>query len=146
MQAAVREADGRGSTRTAGGLLQAVWFDAGRPGGRAGCCWSIHHLAVDGVSWRILVPDLAAAWDAVARGEPPQLEPVGTPFRAWARQLAEQAGRRPLLADSPPGRRSSSGGRAADPRRGRSTRRGTRSAAPATCALELPAAADRRRC
>ena len=29
---------------------------------------TIHHLAVDGVSWRILVPDLAAAWAAIARG------------------------------------------------------------------------------
>ena len=27
---------------------------------------TIHHLAVDGVSWRILVPDLAAAWEAIA--------------------------------------------------------------------------------
>ena len=32
---------------------------------------TIHHLAVDGVSWRILVPDLAAAWAAIARGEAP---------------------------------------------------------------------------
>ena len=30
---------------------------------------TIHHLAVDGVSWRILVPDLAAAWAAIARGD-----------------------------------------------------------------------------
>ena len=29
---------------------------------------TIHHLVVDGVSWRILVPDLAAAWAAIARG------------------------------------------------------------------------------
>ena len=29
---------------------------------------TIHHLAVDGVSWRILVPELAAAWEAIARG------------------------------------------------------------------------------
>ena len=29
---------------------------------------TIHHLAVDGVSWRILLPDLAAAWGAIARG------------------------------------------------------------------------------
>ncbi|WP_370950011.1 amino acid adenylation domain-containing protein [Amycolatopsis sp. cg5] len=43
----------------------------------------LHHLVVDGVSWRILVPDLAAAWEARA------LEPTGTSFRAWARGLAE---------------------------------------------------------
>jgi len=29
----------------------------------------IHHFAVDGgLSWRILVPELAAAWEAIARG------------------------------------------------------------------------------
>src|SRR5262249_14339616 len=39
-------------------MLQAVWFDAGADAaGRL--LLAIHHLAVDGVSWRILVPDLA---------------------------------------------------------------------------------------
>ena len=43
------------------------WFDAGaEQAGRL--LLTIHHLAVDGVSWRILVPDLAAAWEAIARG------------------------------------------------------------------------------
>ena len=37
--------------------------------GPGGCGLSIHHLAVDGVSWRILVPDLAAAWQAIAAGQ-----------------------------------------------------------------------------
>ena len=48
---------------------------------------TIHHLAVDGVSWRILVPDLAAAWAAIARGEEPSLPPRGTSFRRWAQRL-----------------------------------------------------------
>jgi aryl carrier-like protein len=50
----------------AGVMVQVVWFDAGalRPGR---LLVTIHHLAVDGVSWRILVPDLAAAWQAIAR-------------------------------------------------------------------------------
>ena len=57
-----------GSIRRPGVMVQAVWFDAGRE--RAGRLWlAIHHLAVDGVSWRILVPDLAAAWRAVAAGQ-----------------------------------------------------------------------------
>ncbi|MEU7582077.1 amino acid adenylation domain-containing protein [Streptomyces sp. NPDC041068] len=45
----------------------------------------IHHLAVDGVSWRILLPDLRAAWNGVAPA------PVGTSFRRWAKVLSEQA-------------------------------------------------------
>src|SRR5262249_39010913 len=61
----------------AGVMVQAVWFDAGEE--RAGrLLLMIHHLAVDGVSWRILVPDLTAAWEAIAEGRPPLLPPRGT--------------------------------------------------------------------
>ena len=49
-----------------GVMLQAVWLDAGASvPGRLLLC--IHHWVVDGVSWRILVPDLAAAWAALSR-------------------------------------------------------------------------------
>ena len=78
-----------------GVMMQAVWFDAGAAAaGRL--LLSIHHLAVDGVSWRILVPDLAAAWAAIARGKEASLAPRGTSFRRWAHRLAaeaEEAGR-----------------------------------------------------
>ncbi|MFI6167989.1 amino acid adenylation domain-containing protein [Nocardia sp. NPDC051052] len=47
-----------------------------------------HHLVTDGVSWRILLPDLATA----AMGG--VLAPVGTSFRRWAHGQAEQAGER----------------------------------------------------
>ncbi|EWC60856.1 Siderophore biosynthesis non-ribosomal peptide synthetase module [Actinokineospora spheciospongiae] len=74
----------------AGALLRAVWFDAGAdtPGR---LLLVVHHLAVDGVSWRILLPDLHAAWAAVSAGRAPGLAPVGTPLRRWARQLPERA-------------------------------------------------------
>jgi amino acid adenylation domain-containing protein/non-ribosomal peptide synthase protein (TIGR01720 family)/FkbM family methyltransferase len=71
-----------------GRMLQAVRF-SGESGDRL--LVKIHHLAVDGVSWRILVPDLALAWDAIVLGEKPRLDAVGTPFRVWAQHLAEQA-------------------------------------------------------
>ncbi|MEV1025807.1 amino acid adenylation domain-containing protein [Streptomyces sp. NPDC050264] len=51
----------------------------------------VHHLAVDGVSWRILLPDLRAAWEAVAEGRAPALDPVPTSYRRWARALSEEA-------------------------------------------------------
>ncbi|WP_031469271.1 non-ribosomal peptide synthetase [Sciscionella sediminilitoris] len=44
----------------------------------------VHHLAVDGVSWRILLEDLERAC-----AERP-LEPVGTSYRAWSALLAAQ--------------------------------------------------------
>jgi amino acid adenylation domain-containing protein/non-ribosomal peptide synthase protein (TIGR01720 family) len=74
----------------AGVMLQAVWFDTGgdRPGR---LLLVVHHLAVDGVSWRVLLDDLAAAWEAVSKGERPVLEPVPTSLRSFARDIAEQA-------------------------------------------------------
>ncbi|MEW2398056.1 amino acid adenylation domain-containing protein [Streptomyces sp. NPDC046862] len=68
----------------AGGVMRAVWCDAGR--GRPGrLLLTVHHLAVDGVSWRILCSDLAAAW----REE--ELPERGTSFRHWARLLEREA-------------------------------------------------------
>ncbi|MGH3670008.1 MAG: amino acid adenylation domain-containing protein, partial [Pseudonocardiaceae bacterium] len=74
----------------AGIMVQAVWLDAG--GQQPGRLLLVaHHLVIDGVSWRILLPDLAASWEAVTAGRRPDLDPVGTSFRHWARLLAEQA-------------------------------------------------------
>ncbi len=74
----------------AGRVWQAVWFDPGPQAAGSGSGWLVlvvHHLAVDGVSWRILLPDLAAAWAAVAAGERPVLDAVVTSFRRWAGML-----------------------------------------------------------
>ncbi|RUL69472.1 non-ribosomal peptide synthetase [Dyella choica] len=74
---------------TQGMMLQAVWFDAGHAPGRL--LLLVHHLAVDGVSWRILVPDLVQAWKS-ARGSssvPP--DAGGSSFRHWAKRLREHA-------------------------------------------------------
>ncbi len=71
---------------TSGVMVQLVWFDAGphRPGR---LLVMVHHLVVDGVSWRILLPDLVAAYEAIASGGRPQLPPVGTSLRHWSQQL-----------------------------------------------------------
>ncbi|MFE9701916.1 amino acid adenylation domain-containing protein [Streptomyces sp. NPDC005930] len=74
-----------------GRSMQAVWFDAGA-GLPGRLLLVVHHLSVDGVSWRILLPDVSAALDAAARGASFTPEPVGTSFRRWARHLAEAAG------------------------------------------------------
>ncbi|MBW5420530.1 amino acid adenylation domain-containing protein [Streptomyces sp. BG9H] len=73
-----------------GDMVRAVWFDAGphRPGR---LLLLVHHLAVDGVSWRVLQEDLRAAWEAVVAGEEPKPEPVGTSFRRWSRLLSDEA-------------------------------------------------------
>ncbi|WP_190120132.1 non-ribosomal peptide synthetase, partial [Streptomyces flavofungini] len=74
----------------AGVVVQCVWFDAGpRTAGRL--LVVLHHLVVDGVSWRVLLPDLAAAWSQVREGGTPRLPAVGTSVRRWAHALAEEA-------------------------------------------------------
>ncbi|MGW2548474.1 condensation domain-containing protein, partial [Kitasatospora sp. NPDC001574] len=73
-----------------GRLLQAVHLDAGREAaGRL--LLTAHHLAVDEVSWSILLDDLRAAWQDAAAGRPPVLEPVATSLRAWTEHLLAEA-------------------------------------------------------
>ncbi|MCP2170053.1 non-ribosomal peptide synthetase, partial [Goodfellowiella coeruleoviolacea] len=66
----------------AGDLLRVVWLDTG---GTGRLLVVLHHLAVDGVSWRILLPDLRDACRSVA------LAPTGTSYRTWAEGLAAAA-------------------------------------------------------
>ncbi|MDT0569203.1 non-ribosomal peptide synthetase [Streptomyces sp. DSM 3412] len=73
----------------AGVMVRAVWFDAGDAPGRL--LLMGHHLVVDGVSWRVLLPDLAAAWQDVSAGRPVGLLPVETSFARWSRLLTELA-------------------------------------------------------
>ncbi len=70
-----------------GRMVEIVWFDAGpdRPGR---LLLVLHHLVVDGVSWRILTEDLALLWS----GRQPL--PIGTSYRSWGAMLAEEAGTR----------------------------------------------------
>ncbi|MEU6669012.1 non-ribosomal peptide synthase/polyketide synthase [Streptomyces sp. NPDC046727] len=49
-----------------------------------------HHLAVDSVSWRVLLAGLEQAYRQAAAGEEPQGEPEHTRFADWARGLAER--------------------------------------------------------
>ncbi|MCA1006871.1 amino acid adenylation domain-containing protein [Rhodococcus hoagii] len=82
-----------------GRMVQAVWCDLGpdRPGR---LLLVIHHLVVDGVSWRILLPDLAAAWAQVRDGHTPHLPDVGTSMRTWAHVLTEWAAAPERTAES----------------------------------------------
>jgi amino acid adenylation domain-containing protein/non-ribosomal peptide synthase protein (TIGR01720 family) len=74
----------------AGVMAQAVWFDAGtEEAGRL--LLTIHHLAVDGVSWRILAPDLKSAWEAISQGREVELGAKGSSFRRWSRELSREA-------------------------------------------------------
>ncbi|MFE2533824.1 amino acid adenylation domain-containing protein, partial [Streptomyces sp. NPDC059371] len=73
----------------AGTMTDFVWFAA--PSGEGRLLVVLHHLVVDGVSWRILMADLAEAWQQVRTGTAPELPPVTTSARRWAAALADEA-------------------------------------------------------
>jgi amino acid adenylation domain-containing protein/non-ribosomal peptide synthase protein (TIGR01720 family) len=61
---------------------------------------AIHHLVIDGVSWRILFEDFAAFYKHLEKGGP--LEDMAiplktTPYREWAEKLSEYANGKELL-------------------------------------------------
>src|SRR6185437_4179064 len=70
----------------AGVMLSALWV-----AGTGQLVLIVHHLAVDGVSWRILLEDLNIAWAQHRGGQPVALPVGGTSFARWAWLLAEHA-------------------------------------------------------
>jgi non-ribosomal peptide synthase protein (TIGR01720 family) len=73
----------------AGVMLSGLWVVSTRQ-----LVLVIHHLAIDGVSWRVLLEDLNIAWAQHHSGQPVELPVGGTSFARWASLLAEYA-RRP---------------------------------------------------
>ncbi|WP_307806876.1 condensation domain-containing protein, partial [Streptomyces sp. FH025] len=69
-----------------GRSVGALFFDRGadEPGQLV---LTVHHLAVDGVSWRILLADLEAAYRTARTGAPVELPPVATSYGHWATRL-----------------------------------------------------------
>jgi len=85
---------------TGGRLVGAVLFvlGAGRP---PLLFLAVHHLVVDGVSLRLLLGDLEAAYQRAAAGLPPRFEPVDTPFTQWAHLLHDHVRAGGLADDLP---------------------------------------------
>ncbi|WP_370949849.1 amino acid adenylation domain-containing protein [Amycolatopsis sp. cg5] len=48
---------------------------------------AVHHLVVDGISWRILLEDLRTAYAQIRAGKPVDLGPKTSSFREWAIRL-----------------------------------------------------------
>ncbi|CAL9567112.1 amino acid adenylation domain-containing protein [Streptomyces sp. enrichment culture] len=91
LDAAVRERAHRprpAGRLASGPLFEVVAFDRGttRP---ARLLLTAHHLVVDGVTWRVLLEDLAAAYQQAAAGKRPDLGAKSTSFQQWATRLAE---------------------------------------------------------
>ncbi|MCF5554287.1 hypothetical protein GIV71_28235, partial [Pseudomonas syringae] len=70
-----------------GPLLRAVLIHL--PQGEQRLLLVIHHLLVDGVSWRVLLEDLQQAYLALAQGQPVALAAKTTSLQRWAEQLQQ---------------------------------------------------------
>jgi amino acid adenylation domain-containing protein/non-ribosomal peptide synthase protein (TIGR01720 family) len=79
----------------AGPLLRVALFTCGEEPDRL--FLTIHHLVVDGVSWRVLLQDLETVYGQLSRGAKPRLPARTTSFKSWAERLVELS-RSPAVA------------------------------------------------
>lgn len=77
------------SLSLAEGRLVAAGFFRGRLADRL--LLVIHHWAVDGISWRVLIEELEENYRALAGGTSLPERPAPTPFRAWSQALQRYA-------------------------------------------------------
>lgn len=81
----------QGSLNLANGpLVRLGYFDLGsvRPGR---ILFIIHHLVVDGVSWRILLEDFSSIYQQLSQSQAPQLPLKTSAFQQWAEHLVAYA-------------------------------------------------------
>ena len=71
-----------------GGLLRVVLFETGA---EQRLLLAAHHLVVDGVSWRILIEDMARGLEQVEQGEAISFGSKTTSYRRWAERIGEYA-------------------------------------------------------
>ncbi|MFI6220640.1 amino acid adenylation domain-containing protein [Nocardia salmonicida] len=59
---------------------------------------AVHHLAVDVVSWHIMLDALAAAWQQIQAGVTPKMLPEFTSYRQWSEAMWQRASEPEVLA------------------------------------------------
>lgn len=75
---------------SSGPLLRMVLFNLG-PNKPSRLLTVVHHLVIDGVSWRIFNEDLWTAYAQLSRGEAVDLPRKTASFQQWSQHLAAQA-------------------------------------------------------
>jgi len=71
-----------------GPLMAVVFFALGESGKML---IVIHHLAVDGISWRIILEDFVTIYQQLENHKPLQLPPKTSSFKTWAEELQNYA-------------------------------------------------------
>jgi amino acid adenylation domain-containing protein/non-ribosomal peptide synthase protein (TIGR01720 family) len=83
---------------TSGPILRVVQFKIADGSERV--LIAIHHIAVDGVSWRVLLQDLLTGYQGSLAGRPVRLPPKTTSIQQWARMLDAYANRESVAAEA----------------------------------------------
>ncbi|MFC8387146.1 condensation domain-containing protein, partial [Nocardia sp. NPDC057272] len=71
---------------SAGRMISGIWAEDSSQ-----LLLIIHHLVVDGVSWRILLDDINSGWSSYRHDRAVNIPLGGTSFRRWASLLSEYA-------------------------------------------------------
>src|SRR5215213_4225019 len=82
-----------------GPLLRALYMDLGT-GVEGRLLLVVHHLAVDGVSWRILLEDLQSGYEQLRSSAKLALPAKTTSYQSWAEQLWQHAQSEELAAEA----------------------------------------------
>jgi amino acid adenylation domain-containing protein/non-ribosomal peptide synthase protein (TIGR01720 family) len=82
-----------------GPVLRAAYFELGRDVPRR-LFIVIHHLVVDGVSWRILLEDLQTAYSQLAQKKPVVLPAKSASYKQWSERLREYVATDGLTAET----------------------------------------------
>ncbi|ASS74677.1 hypothetical protein CIG75_06625 [Tumebacillus algifaecis] len=88
-----------GLNLTDGPLVQFAYFNLG-PEKTGRLLFAMHHLVIDGVSWRILIEDLRTAYMQLQNGQKVKLPPKTTSYRYWANRLNEYAQTATVLSEA----------------------------------------------
>ena len=82
-----------------GPLARAVYFKNGR---NRWLFITVHHLVIDGISWRILLEDFYRAYTQIVENgsAEPQLPPKTTSFKYWAQKLIAHAASETVLKEA----------------------------------------------
>ena len=65
----------------------------------------VHHLAVDAISWRVLLEDLARGYEQARQGEPVTFAAKTMSFKQWAETVAAHVAAGGADEEAPAGRR-----------------------------------------
>jgi len=83
-----------------GPVLRVALIELGDRGGQR-LLFVVHHLAVDGVSWRVLLEDLEQGLEQASRGEEVKFRAKTSSYQQWAERLEEYA-QRPEVEEEVP--------------------------------------------